>query len=211
MNKAEGKLGLLTNFFIQHSVKIFVIATVSCLVLIAYLTSYFNPSAIGAWLVVGILTSLLFSGVALVVVLAVAAVEKAWHMRLITYKPQASTLKDRFIRETVRADDFHLTPLLANGKKYFENCEVHGPGSMFFLKSNHIDGCSFHQCDLVIVNETDKLNTASYFSDSIFKECVFINMVIWITKDMANKLIDSHRAVSGDDLSIIGFHPKQQE
>jgi len=210
MNKAEKRLGLLTNFFINHSVTIFVVATVSCLVLIAYFTNHFKPSVFGVWLVVGILTSLLFSGVGLVVVLAVAAVEKARHMRFITYDSQTTVnIKDHFVGERVTMDYFRSLASPVNGKKIFENCEIHGPGSIFLYKSNHLEGCTFNLCDLVVVNETDNVNTAIYFVESIFKACRFSNMVIWLTDDMAKTVIENHRASSGEDLRVVGCKPAE--
>lgn len=206
MDKTEGTWNALTNFFIKNSVAIFVVATASCLILITYLTNHLKLYVIGAWVVVGILTSLMFSGVALVVVLAVAAVEKARHLRVITYEPPASNkLKDSFERERVKIVDFYSPFFVINDNKRFDNCEILGPGSILLLGSSSLNGCIFKMCDFIVVKETDKVNTAAHFNDATFTECKFFNVSIYLTERMVEKLLESHQDSLDAGLPIIGY------
>jgi hypothetical protein len=209
MKRAEGKWDALTSFFIKHAAAIFVIATVICLVLITYLTNHLKPTVIGAWVIVGILTSLLFSGVALVVVLAVAAVEKASHLRVITYEPHGSDkLRDRFEREKIKVENFYSPFFLLNENKYFEDCEIQGPGSILFLGASSLDGCVFKMCDYIVVKEGDKINTAAQFKNSTFKGCKFFDVALYLPESMVERLFESHKAATDQELSIIGFEKK---
>jgi len=208
MNKTGKTWNSLTNFFIKHSVAIFVIATIICLVLITYLTNHLKLYVVGAWVIVGILTSLLFSGVALVVVLAVAAVEKARNLRVITYEPHVSNkLKDHFEKESVKAGDFYLPFPFVNENKYFENCEIQGPGSMLFLDSS-LDGCVFHMCDFIVVENDDTINAAAIFKSSTFRGCRFLRTALYLPENMAGKLFENNKASNGEELTIIGSHKK---
>jgi hypothetical protein len=205
MGRTEGKLGLLTNFFIKHSVAIFVITTAICLILISYLTNTLKPNVIGIWLVVGILTSLLFSGVALVVVLAVAAVDKARHLRVITYEDKTGTnLRDHFEQEKLKVEDFYSPLFLVNANKNFVQCELRGPGSMFFQESDLFESCQFHLCDLVIVQEGDKANTAAYFKGSTFRHCRFVNIVLYMPQLVAKRWLETQSGRDNGEIFVVG-------
>jgi len=208
MFKSDGKLGTMANFFIKHALAIFVAATVCCLILVASLTSYMKPPVFGAWLIVGIMTTLLLSGVALVVALAVAAFEKARRAGLVASPRQPRTQdKDAFIMERIKVEDFYLQPSLLNERKIFENCEILGPGSMCLHQSNVVQGCSFQQCDLVLAADPDQITAAACFMDSTFKGCRFVNMTIWLHRELAERLA-AQSAEAGQALRIVGFEPK---
>lgn len=205
MGRTEGRLGLITNFFIRHAVVIFLVATVVCLILISYLTNTLKPHVIGVWLVVGILTSLLFSGVALVVVLAVAAVDKARHLRVITYEDKASvSLRNRFEQEKLKVADFYSPLFIVNENKQFFQCELQGPGAVFFQEGDTLDDCAFRLCDLVVVGEGERLNTAAYFKGSAFHGCRFVNMVLYMPEAMARQWRDTHRVGNVVEVSLVG-------
>lgn len=206
MDKPEGRWNALTSFFIRHSVAIFVVATACCLLLITYLTNHLKPDVVGAWVIVGILTSLLFSGVALVVVLAIAAVDKLRHLKVITFESQPNgTVKDRFERERLKAVDFYPPFFPINENKTFVNCEIEGPGSMLFLGTSSLTSCVFNLCDVIVVGEGVTVNTAAQFKDSTFSGCHFYNVALYMSADMAARLLASYKAATGEELQIIGF------
>jgi hypothetical protein len=205
MNRTESLGTLFVNFFIKHSVAIFIVATACCLILISYITNYFNPNVIGAWLLVGILTSLLFSGVALVVVLAVAAFEKARHLRVITYEPHLTNVtKEVFERERINIGEFY-SPFFISDNKLFKECEIQGPGSIQFIGLNNMNECSFHMCDYIVVKDDDKLNTSAHFTNATFTKCKFVNVALYMPKGMAEKFFENHKAATGEELSIVGL------
>ncbi|MEA4858404.1 MAG: hypothetical protein AAGU21_09880 [Solidesulfovibrio sp.] len=209
MGATEGKLGRITNFFIKHAVAIFLVATFVCLVLAASLTSSLKPNVVGVWLVVGILTSLLFSGVALVVVLAVAAVDKARRLRLISYEPKAETLRrDRFEREKLAVADFHSPLLVAHDGKRFEECGLAGPGSVYLDVSCEAGTSAFHLCDLIVVPEGEKPYTAAYFHNSVFRHCRFDNLVVYMTEAGAEKWLQGREAAGIEELCLLGRRAK---
>ena len=195
----------LTTFFIKHAVAIFVIATACCLSLIAYLTNSFKPNVLGTWIIVGILTSLLFSGVALIVVLAVAAVDKA-RKYIIAYQPQEGiTLKDRYEQERIRISDFFSAFLLVNENKEFEDCEIQGPGSIYLLEDSDLDNCTFKLCDWIVVKNDATVNTAAHFRHTTFSKCKFFNVAIYMSQETASRLCEKQKACSREDLSVIGL------
>ncbi|KHK03387.1 hypothetical protein [Desulfovibrio sp. TomC] len=194
----------LTTFFIKHSLAIFVIATACCLSLIVYFTNSFKPNVLGTWMIVGILTSLLFSGVALVVILAVAAVEKA-RKYIIAYQPQEGvTLKGRYEKERIRVSDFFSAFLLVNENITFENCEIQGPGSIYLLENSDLDNCTFKLCDWIVVKGEVTVNTAAHFRNTDFLNCNFFNVAIYMSQETANRLCEKQKACSREELSIIG-------
>lgn len=206
MGKAETKWDWLATFFIKHAVTIFVIATVVCLALITYLTNHLTPYVIGAWVVVGILTSLLFSGVALVVVLAVAAVDKARHLKVLTYEPQShAVLKDRFERERIAVADFYSPYLVARENKRFIACEVQGPGGIQLLGESMLEDCIMQRCDYIVVNEGDVVNTAAHFKDTVFTSCTFVNVALYVTSATAEALRQRIKAQTGETVPLLGF------
>lgn len=205
MDRFEGKLGLMTTFFIRHAVAIFVIATVVCLVLVSSLTNALKPNVIGVWLVVGILTSLLFSGVALVVVLAVAAVNKARHLRVITYEDKAaSNLRDRFSQEKLKVQDFYSPFFLVNANKTFSQCELQGPGALLLDASSVLADCAFHLCDLIMVEDGDKANTAAIFTHSTFQGCRFVNVVVYMPRTAARAWLDAQPEAAKGGICVVG-------
>lgn len=206
MDKKGTAWSSLTSFFIRHSMAIFLVATVVCLVLAGYLTNHLKPHVIGVWVVVGILTSLLFSGVALVVVLAVAAVEKARHLKLIAYEPFANTnAKENFDGEKVKMLDFYSPFSIVNNNKYFKNCEIEGPGNVFLDDSNTFENCSFHLCDCILVDAADRVKTAAVFGQSTFVGCRFVNVAFFMTENVARKILASQdAATTGDALVFVG-------
>jgi hypothetical protein len=198
MKATDGKLGALTNFFIKHAVAIFLVATVVCLVLVASLTNAFKPNVVGVWLVVGILTSLLFSGVALVVVLAVAAVDKARHLRLITYEAKPDVrLRDRFAEEKIGIAEFYSPLLVPNNAMRFERCELSGPGSLFLDASDDLDGSVLQLCDLIVVKPGEKPQTAAVFTNATFRDCRFVNLVVYMTQDAATAWLAGQGGAAG--------------
>ncbi|UJX41168.1 hypothetical protein K9F62_00225 [Desulfovibrio sp. JY] len=206
MSKTEGIWNALSSFFIKHSTTIFVIATIICLVLITYLTNHLRPYVVGAWVVVGILTSLLFSGVALVVVLAVAAVQKARHLRLITYEPNgANTLRASFENEKIRLGEFYSPYLVPNEGKTFTHCEIEGPGGLLFRGTSRLERCRFTLCDVIVVNEGDKVNTAAHFVDGTFTDCHFVNVALYLTQETAAALFKSHKDATGEEMVMFCF------
>ena len=205
MAKYEGKLGQAANFFIKHAVAIFVVATVVCLLLVASLTNTLKPDVIGVWLVVGILTSLLFSGVALVVVLAVAAVDKARHLRVITYEDnKAASLRDRFEQEKIAVGDFASPLFRVNDNKRFEHCEVHGPGSLLLQDGCTLEGNTLHLCDVVVVKAGVRTNTAAAFRNTTFRNCRFVSLVIYMPDTMAAQWLEARSGATADEFSLVG-------
>ena len=194
----------LATFFIKHSLAIFVIATVCCLSLIVYYTNSFKPYVFGMWMIVGISMSLLFSGVALVVILAVAAVDRA-RKYIIAYQPQEGmTLKGRYENERIRISDFFSAFLHVNENVSFENCEIQGPGSIYLLENSDLDGCTFKLCDWIVVKGDASVNTAAHFRGAVFRNCNFFNVAIYMTQESADRLCEKQKACSREELSIIG-------
>jgi hypothetical protein len=197
------KDNVFTSFFIKHSLAIFVIATVCCLTLIVYSTNSIKPYVFGMWMIVGILTSLLFSGVALVVVLAAAAVEKA-RKYIIAYQPQEGiSLKERYEKERIRVSDFFSAFLMVNENITFEKCEIQGPGSIYLLENSDLDNCTFKLCDWIVVKSNASVNTAAHFRNTVFLECSFFNVAIYMSQETADRLCEKQKACSREELSII--------
>ncbi|WP_300156217.1 hypothetical protein [Solidesulfovibrio sp.] len=189
MDRPQGSWEAATQFFIRHAVAIFLVATVVCLLLAGYLTNYLNPSVVGVWVVVGLLTSLLFSGVALVVVLAVAAVDKARRLRLVSLEPRADmAFTDRFANEKLRVEDFYCPHPLKNEGKAFMDCELRGPGAARFGKGVSLEACTFQLCDFVVLEDLCRTNTAAVFADSSFTRCKWVKVTVFVSKAVAGEL-----------------------
>ena len=205
MGTSDGRLGAVANFFIKHALAIFLVATLVCLLLVASLTSVLRPHVVGAWLLVGILTSLLFSGVALVVVLAMAAVDKVRHLKLITSQDKQSlALRERFELEKIGAADLYSPYFRVHEGKRFVKCELIGPGSIFLQDSSTLEDCSFHLCDIVVVAADERVNTAAYFQHSTFTGCRFVNLVIYMTEAMSAGALGGRCGVETGDLCVLG-------
>lgn len=189
MEKQQGTRDAFTQFFIKHAVAIFLVATVVCLLLAAFLTNALKPNVVGVWLVVGILTSLLFSGVALVVVLAITAVDKARRLRIISLDTQADLdLKDRFEGEKLRIEGFYCPPPLKNSGKTFVGCELRGPGAVRFASNITLSECVFQLCDFVVLEDLCRTNTAAVFTDSTFTRCTWVKTTVFVSKAVASEL-----------------------
>jgi hypothetical protein len=207
MKRTETVLSSLSDFFIQHAIVIFLLATGGCLFLVAYMADYLKPNVIEAWVLVGILTTLLFSGVALVVLLGVAAFQKARSLKIITFEPRPpSPFTSQFEQERIKIANFYSPFLVPNENKSFKDCEIYGPGSILFLDSNAVSDCSFHMCDYVVIKEGAKINTAAYFAKSSFIGCKFFNITFYIPETLAERIFDKHKESTGEALTIVGIH-----
>ncbi len=205
MNRDTGMWDAVVNFFIRRAFAIFVVATVVCLALVASLTNELNPQVMGVWVTVGILTSLLVSGVALVVVLAVAAVRKARDF-IVAFEPDKKLYaKDRFERERVNISDFYSKYAVVHENKTFEDCEIQGPGAIYLHENCDMPQLACSISDFMVVKDGAVINSAAHFRNTSFRNCKFSFVVVFATEETARSIQRSCKLDTGQDLPVVGL------
>lgn len=205
MNRESGTWDKLASFVIRHAVVIFVVATGICLTLIAYLTNALNPAVVGVWIIVGILTSLLVSGVTLVVALAVAAVKKARHF-VLAFEPDKHLYdKDHFERERINIADFYSKYAVVHENKSFQDCEIQGPGVIYLRENCEMPQMACAISDFVVIGEGSVINSAAHFRNTSFRNCKFSFVVVFTTEETARSIQKACKLDTGQDLPVVGL------
>jgi len=205
MDKGTGPREGFSGFFIRHAWAIFIIATLVCLALIARLTNALNPQVVGVWITVGILTTLLLSGVALVVILGAAAVRKA-RTYVLAFEPDKELYaKDRYERERVHIADFYSKYAAVHEGKTFVDCEILGPGAIYLHENCDMPQLACSISDFIVIRQGDVISAAAHFSNTSFRNCKFSNVVVFATEETAKSIQQACRLDTGMDLPVVGL------
>ena len=90
---------------------------------------------------------------------------------------RVNPLMDRFDRETIRMIDFYHPHYVPHENKDFRNCEIIGPGMVYF-EGFTAHGCFFRHVQIVVVATNQELWGMTYFKDAKIIDCKLTNLTL---------------------------------
>jgi hypothetical protein len=107
-------------------------------------------------------------------------------------------LDDNFVKRRIRLSDFANALQRKIRAVKFQDCEIYGP-ALIFLNGCHFGAADIINCDFVILSDTARPHTLTWFESCIFERCQFCMVTMFVTQDQANQL----KQVVGDYMNVI--------
>ncbi|MEJ7933650.1 hypothetical protein WG907_05165 [Sphingobium sp. AN558] len=100
---------------------------------------------------------------------------------IIMERSGVNPLDDRFDRKTIRLIDFYRPQYVSHKNKDFRDCEVIGPGLVYFSNVT-FDHCEFKQVQIAIINETKTMWGMTIFESPKFLNCDIVNLTMMMNR-----------------------------
>ena len=136
----------------------------------AFVTNALQPYAPFSWVAAGIMAALLVA-CALLAAAKAADVIAHWNFvrKLAAGPAPFNPLSDHFERQQIKLADFRNPFNLVHSGKTFINCEIIGPGVIFFTGNSVLQDIGFINCDCVAVREGAFVQNLMAFDSAVLR------------------------------------------
>jgi hypothetical protein len=207
-------LGSLYNWANKHGRAISLVASVSWALAGGAITAWgahaasiFAQYTPFSWVCAGMLGALAATGSLALIGIFRAKLAQAQVMEFARKPPTTvNPLRSNFEREKINLSDFWSFFVETRTYKgvVFRQCDIFGPGSIILHNGTTFAFNHVGTCDLICVRNVT-INTAIVFTDTLFRECRFVNVSIFMTPDVAAAMIKDATSQGGSEPMIIGY------